>query len=73
MTTGKNKKAELSQRWRHDAPYILVPWNVKSRAQLTARLSHSQLSWMPARKYTVGDTQFLPILPWLPVRNDVCL
>ena len=45
------KKAVLSQRWPPNVPYIWVPWNVKSRAQLTTRLSHSQLPEMPARKY----------------------
>jgi len=29
----------------------MMTGDVKSRAQLTAQLWHSQLPWMPARKY----------------------
>jgi len=56
------KKTVLSQRWPRDAPYIWLPWSVKSRAQLTARLSHSQLPlpWMSARKYTVFPKKTSP-------------
>jgi len=26
VATNNNKKAELSQRWPRDAPYVSVPW-----------------------------------------------
>jgi len=33
LLPSKNKKAELSQRWPRDAPYIWVPWKFSTVPQ----------------------------------------
>jgi len=32
VTERQNKKAELSQRWPSDAPYVWVPWKFSSKS-----------------------------------------